>query len=48
MTRSAERHVLQFCHGYDGPFLDCARQYASLFAGTGYRVTTVFLITDCP
>lgn len=43
MTRSAERHVLQFCHGYDGPFLDCARQYAGLFAGTGYRVTTVFL-----
>ena len=43
MTRSAERHVLQFCHGYDGPFLDCARQYASLFAGRGYRVTTVFL-----
>ena len=43
MTRSAERHVLQFCHGYDGPFLDCARQYASLFVGTGYRVTTVFL-----
>ncbi|CDF94980.1 Glycosyl transferase in large core OS assembly cluster [Pseudomonas sp. SHC52] len=35
--------MLQFCHGYDGPFLDCARQYASLFAGTGYRVTTVFL-----
>ena len=43
MTRSTERHVLQFCHGYDGPFLDCARQYASLFAGTGYKVTTVFL-----
>lgn len=43
MTRSAERRVLQFCHGYDGPFLDCARQYASLFAGSGYRVTTVFL-----
>ncbi|QVI86391.1 glycosyltransferase [Pseudomonas viridiflava] len=43
MTRSAERHVLQFCHGYDEPFLDCARQYASLFAGKGYRVTTVFL-----
>jgi len=43
MTRSAERHVLQFCHGYDGPFLDCARQYASLFVGSGYRVTTVFL-----
>ncbi|KQQ54809.1 glycosyl transferase [Pseudomonas sp. Leaf127] len=55
MTASAERHVLQFCHGYDGPFLDCARQYASLFAGKGYRVTTVFLtgeynpdvIADC-
>lgn len=43
MTRSVERHVLQFCHGYDGPFLDCTRQYASLFAGKGYRVTTVFL-----
>ena len=43
MTRSAERHVLQFCHGYDGPFLDCARQYASLFNGSGYKVTTVFL-----
>lgn len=43
MTRSTERHVLQFCHGYEGPFLDCARQYASLFVGRGYRVTTVFL-----
>ncbi|MBA1276620.1 MULTISPECIES: glycosyltransferase [Pseudomonadaceae] len=36
--------VLQLCHGYDGPFLDCARQYAVLFAGTPYLVTTVFLI----
>lgn len=43
MTALAERHVLQFCHGYDGPFLDCARQYASLFVGKGYTVTTVFL-----
>jgi glycosyltransferase involved in cell wall biosynthesis len=43
MTRSAEPRVLQFCHGYDGPFLDCARQYASLFKGTEYKVTTVFL-----
>ncbi|MES2821019.1 MAG: glycosyltransferase [Pseudomonadota bacterium] len=43
MTRSAEPRVLQFCHGYEGPFLDCARQYASLFAGTPYKVTTVFL-----
>ena len=37
------RHVLQVCHGYDGPFLDCARQYAALFDGTDYQVTTVFL-----
>jgi glycosyltransferase involved in cell wall biosynthesis len=35
--------VLQLCHGYDGPFLDCARQYAALFAGTRYRVCTVYL-----
>lgn len=35
--------VLQFCHGYDGPFLDCARQYAVLFAGTGYKVCTIYL-----
>lgn len=35
--------ILQFCHGYDGPFLDCARQYAALFDGSGYKVTTVFL-----
>ncbi|MEH6564949.1 MAG: glycosyltransferase [Halopseudomonas sp.] len=37
------RSVLQFCHGYDGPFLDCARQYAALFEGTDCQVTTVFL-----
>ncbi|MBF8722282.1 glycosyltransferase [Pseudomonas guariconensis] len=43
MTNRSERRVLQFCHGYDGPFLDCARQYASLFQGRGYQVTTVFL-----
>ena len=43
MTNRSERRVLQFCHGYDGPFLDCARQYASLFQGSGYQVTTVFL-----
>jgi glycosyltransferase involved in cell wall biosynthesis len=35
--------VLQFCHGYDGPFLDCARQYAALFVGTHYKVCTVYL-----
>ncbi|GHT94580.1 glycosyl transferase [Betaproteobacteria bacterium] len=36
-------YVLQLCHGYDGPFLDCARQYASLFAGRDYKVVTVYL-----
>jgi hypothetical protein len=30
--------ILQFCHGYDGPFLDCARQYAALFTGSRYKV----------
>ena len=39
----AQRWVLQFCHGYDGPFLDCARQYAVLFKGTPYKVCTVYL-----
>lgn len=43
MARSVESRVLQFCHGYDGPFLDCARQYASFFKDTPYKVTTVFL-----
>ena len=43
MTTPTELRVLQFCHGYDGPFLDCARQYASLFVGTLYKVTTVYL-----
>lgn len=43
MTTSEAPRVLQFCHGYDGPFLDCARQYARLFEGTPYKVTTVYL-----
>lgn len=43
MSTSEAPRVLQLCHGYDGPFLDCARQYAALFAGTPYKVTTVFL-----
>lgn len=42
MTPS-EQWVLQFCHSYDGPFLDCARQYAALFVGTPYKVCTVYL-----
>jgi len=40
---SEQQWVLQVCHGYDGPFLDCARQYAALFQGTQYKVCTVFL-----
>lgn len=39
----SERRILQICHGYDGPFLDCARQYAVLFDGTAFKVTTVYL-----
>lgn len=39
----SEQWVLQFCHSYDGPFLDCARQYAALFVGTPYKVCTVYL-----
>ena len=38
-----QRWVLQFCHSYDGPFMDCARQYAALFKGTPYKVCTVYL-----
>ncbi|MFT3759915.1 glycosyltransferase [Thauera sp.] len=40
---SSQPWVLQFCHGYDGPFLDVARQYAALFEGTPYKVCTVYL-----
>lgn len=36
-------HVLQICHCYYPPFLDCARQYAALFRGSDYKVTTVYL-----
>lgn len=35
--------ILQICHSYYDPFLDCARQYAVLFQGTPYKVITVFL-----
>jgi glycosyltransferase involved in cell wall biosynthesis len=38
--------VLQICHSYYPPFLDCARQYAALFNGTQYKVTTVYLQGD--
>lgn len=36
-------HVLQICHCYYPPFLDCARQYASLFKGMSYKILTVYL-----
>ena len=35
--------VLQFCHSYEPPFLDCARQYAALFSGTPFKICTVYL-----
>ncbi len=40
------RWIVQFCHGYSGPFLDVARQYAALFTGSEdrkYKVLTVYL-----
>lgn len=40
---SEARFVLQICHCYYDPFLDCARQYAVLFKNTPYKVITVFL-----
>ena len=42
-STTAEQWVLQFSHGYDGPFMDCARQYAVLFKDTDYKVCTVYL-----
>ncbi|MDH1621085.1 glycosyltransferase [Pseudomonas chengduensis] len=42
-NNKSQAWVLQICHGYDGPFLDCARQYAVLFADTPYKVMTVYL-----
>lgn len=35
--------ILQLCHSYYDPFLDCARQYAVLFKDSPYKVITVFL-----
>lgn len=49
MTKMAVREgrevlqVLQICHCYYPPFLDCARQYSKLFDGTEYKVVTVYL-----
>lgn len=35
--------IVQICHGYESPFMDCARQYASLFKGPRFKVATVYL-----
>ncbi len=35
--------VLQICHSYYPPFLDCARQYSVLFKNTPFKVLTVYL-----
>lgn len=35
--------VLQICHSYYPPFLDCARQYSILFKDSPYKVLTVYL-----
>jgi glycosyltransferase involved in cell wall biosynthesis len=35
--------ILQICHSYYPPFLDCARQYSALFNNTPYKVLTVYL-----
>ena len=36
-------YILQICHCYYDPFLDCARQFSAIFKGTKYRVVTVFM-----
>lgn len=38
-----DRWILQLCHGYSGPFLDVARQYAALFKESPFKVLTVYL-----
>ena len=38
-----KQHILQICHGYAPPFDDVARQWARLFDGDQYSLTTVFL-----
>lgn len=43
----SDPRILQFCHCHYGPFVDVARQYATLFRDTPYKVTTVYL-TDPP
>ena len=40
------KYVLQLAHDYTFPFLDVARQYASLFKGTEYKIITAYLVGD--
>ena len=42
-ANKGQKWILQFCHSYYGPFMDCVRQYAVLFKGTEYKVCTVYL-----
>jgi len=44
MSLTKQKFVLQLCHDYSIPYLDVARQYASLFKDTGYQLITVYLI----
>ncbi|MEH6469134.1 MAG: glycosyltransferase [Porticoccus sp.] len=38
-----KRRILQICHGSSAPFGDVARQWARLFDGSNYDLTTIFL-----
>lgn len=38
-----KKYILQLCHGYTMPFLEVAKQYATLFDETNYHVITVYL-----
>lgn len=41
-----KKYVLQLCHDYSIPFLDVARQYASLFNDSEYLVITAYLVGE--
>ncbi len=46
MITQQTKYVLQLCHDYSMPYLDVARQYASLFKNTQYQCITVYLVGD--
>ena len=46
LTAKKNKYVLQLCHDYTFPFLDVARQYASLFKGTDYKIITIYLVGE--